>query len=388
MLPYLVTFAVAALLSLGLTPAVRLRAGAGSYRRQGERERGAEKPRIGGLVIFAAFAVTPFVAAALSPTVSGFVMPKEREIGGLTATAFIIFLFGYIDDVRELGWAAKSAAQLAAGVILYVLGYRLGDVSLPGGNTLAFGPFDLPVTVAWLWLVTNAVNVLDGHDGVAAGITALTAATLAWIAWDLDHALVAILFAALAGAVTGFLPFNFPAASRFLGDSGAQLLGFLVGALSISGFVDETGRVPLYIPAVALMVPLLDISLAFTRRLLNGRHPFHADLDHIHHRIERMLGYGPRRLALSLYAFSALFAAAAVALHLLRGTAWVWLVAVVVVGLVLSFIVRLRYHETLLTSLTVRSIRGRLKRSAGARPSLTGAGGDHDEAATRTQREL
>ncbi len=242
--------------------------------------------------------------------------------------------------------------------------------------------------MAWLWLVTNAVNVLDGHDGVAAGITALTAATLAWIAWDLDHVLVAILFAALAGAVTGFLPFNFPAASRFLGDSGAQLLGFLVGALSISGFVDETGRVPLYIPAVALMVPLLDISLAFTRRLLNGRHPFHADLDHIHHRIERMLGYGPRRLALSLYAFSALFAAAAVALHLLRGTAWVWLVALVVVGLVLSFIVRLRYHETLLTSLTVRRIRGRLKRSAGARPSLTGAGGDHDEAAMRTPREL
>src|SRR5205823_6908797 len=135
--------------------------------------------------------------------------------------------------------------------ILYALGYRLGDVTLPGGASISLGLLDLPATVVWIWLVTNAVNLIDGHDGVAAGVTGLTAGAMALVAWDLNHILVAILFASLAGSVAGFLPFNFPAASRFLGDSGAQLLGFLLAALAISGFVDETGRIPLYIPVVA-----------------------------------------------------------------------------------------------------------------------------------------
>jgi UDP-GlcNAc:undecaprenyl-phosphate GlcNAc-1-phosphate transferase len=201
---------------------------------------------------------------------------------------------------------------------------------------------------------------------------------MAVIAWDLDHFLVTILFASLAGAVVGFLPFNFPAASRFLGDSGAQLLGFLLAALAISGFVDETGRIPLYIPVVALGVPLLDIGLAFSRRLLNGQHPLHGDLDHIHHRIERMLGFGPKRLALSLYGFSALFAAAAIGLHALRGTLWVGLIAALVVALVVAFMVRLDYHATLYHSAGVRRIRGAF------RPRSVVASADGEEAAAPT----
>lgn len=361
MSPYLLIFGLAALLALAITPAMRMRAGAGV--RGGGRglpPRPNEKPRIGGVVIMIAFAVTPFVAAAVSPSVADVVNPKWREIAGLLAAAFLVFLLGYLDDIHEIGWLQKSGGQVAAGVILYALGYRLGDVSLPGGGSLALGPLDLPATLLWLWLVTNAVNLIDGHDGVAAGVTALTAGAMAFVAWDLDHVLVAVLFAALAGAVTGFLPFNFPSASRFMGDSGAQLCGFLLAALAISGFVDETGRIPLYIPIIALGVPLLDIGLAFSRRLLDGRHPFHRDLDHLHHRIERMLGFGPRRLALSLYGFSALFAAAAVALHLLQGTAWVGLIGLLVAALVGAFFWRLEYHQTLLMSLTVRRIRRKL----------------------------
>jgi UDP-GlcNAc:undecaprenyl-phosphate GlcNAc-1-phosphate transferase len=361
--PYLLTFGLAVILALGITPLLRLRAGAGTLRSQTKhRVRPAEKPRIGGVVIFAAFATTPFVAAAVSPTVADFVLPKWKEIAGLLAAAFLVSVLGYVDDLYELGWAQKSGGQVAAAVILYALGYRLGEISLPGGSTFTFGVLDLPATVAWLWLVTNAVNLLDGHDGVVAGVTALAAGAMALVAWDLDHFLVTILFASLAGAVAGFLPFNFPSASRFLGDSGALLLGFLLGALAISGFVDETGRIPLYIPVVALGVPLLDIGLAFSRRLLDGRHPFHADLDHVHHRIERMLGYGPRRLALSLYAFSALFALAAVGLHLLRGTAWVVGIGIGVLSLVGAFIWRLEYHDTMAQSLTVRRVRRTLSR--------------------------
>lgn len=362
--PYLLTFALGLMLAFGITPLVRLRAGGGMLRRQTpERVRGVEKPRIGGVVIFAAFALTPFIAAGLSGTVADFVLPKWKEIAGLLGAAFLVSVLGYIDDVYELGPLQKSGGQVAAGVILYALGYRLGDITLPGGIDFTFGPLDLPATIFWLWLVSNAVNLIDGHDGVAAGVTALTAGAMALVAWNLDHFLVTILFASLAGAVAGFLPFNFPAASRFLGDSGALLLGFLLGALAISGYVDETGRIPLYIPIVALGVPLLDIGLAFSRRLLNGRHPFSADMDHLHHRIERLLGLGPRQLALTLYGFSALFALASIGLHLLRGTLWVGVIIVAVITLVAVFVLRLEYHQTIAESLTVRRIRRTVSRN-------------------------
>lgn len=364
MIPYLLTFVAGALLALLLTPSLRLRAGGGMQRSQiAGRIRPPEKPRVGGLIIFCAFALAPFAAALLSPAIADVVLPKWRAIAGLVATSFVVFLFGYLDDIREIGSWQKTSAQVAAGTILYALGYRLGDVSLPGGFALHLGLLDLPATVAWVWLVTNAVNLIDGHDGVAAGVTALTAAAMAVVAWDLNHLLVTVLFASLAGAVAGFLPFNFPSASRFLGDSGAQLLGFLLAALAISGFVDETGRIPLYIPVVALGVPLLDIGLAFSRRLLDGRHPFSADLDHVHHRIARMLGFGPRRLALSIYAFSALFAVAALLLHALRGTVWVAVIAGVLLVLVTSFAWRLAYHQTIFNSLTVRRLRGTIQRN-------------------------
>ena len=367
MTSYLLTFLVAAVLGFGLTPLVRWQTAPRRFRHGRTRPQPVwDKPRVGGLIIFAAFCLAPFLAALLSERVAEWVEPKWREIAGLCAAAFLVFLLGYLDDMRELSWSAKASGMVAAALVLYSLGYRLGDVSLPGGGTWHLGWLDLPATLLWIFLVTNAVNLIDGHDGVAAGITVLAAATLGFIAADLDHGLVAILFAALAGAVAGFLPFNFPAASKHLGDSGALLLGVLLAALSISGFVDETGRVPLYIPIVALGVPLLDTGLAFARRLLNGRHPFHGDEDHVHHRMARLLGMRPRPVALALYAYSLLFALVAAALYKLRGTEWAPLAAPVIVLLVLAFVVRLGYHDTLWQSRGIRRLRRRGRPAARA----------------------
>ena len=373
LLPYLLVSLIGFALALGATPLVRLRAGGGQWRGGSHNVRGPEKPRVGGMIIFFAFALAPVLAALALNDAAAIVGPKWREFTGLLAASLLVFLAGYADDVHELNWLQKSGSQVAAALVLWSLGYRLGDISLPGGISLDFGIFDAPVTVAWVWLVTNAINLIDGHDGVAGGVTALAAFALAFIAWDLDHPLQALWFAALAGAVTGFLPFNFPAASRYLGDSGGQLLGFLMAELAISGFVDETGRVPLYIPAAALAVPLLDITLAFTRRLLNGQHPMRADLDHVHHRIERLLGYGPKRLALSLYGYSGLFAVAALALHAYRGTPWAWASGASVLVLVAVFLVRLGYHRTLAGSRYVQAIGGRIFGNSrpGRPPQLT-----------------
>jgi len=360
MTPYLLTFAVAAALGFGLTPLTRWRTERRRFRRGRVRVVSArDKPRVGGLIIFAAFCLAPFLAAALSPRVDALVEPKWREIAGLCAAAFLVFLLGYLDDMREISWQAKASGLVAAALVLYTLGYRLGEVSLPGGATWQLGWLDLPATVLWIFLVANAVNLIDGHDGVAAGVTVVAAATLGWIAADLNHGLVAVLFAALAGSVSGFLPFNFPSASKHLGDSGALLLGVLLAALSISGFIDETGRVPLYVPIVALGVPLLDTGLAFSRRLLNGRHPLHADEDHVHHRMTRVLGMRPRPVALTLYAYSILFSITALVLYSLRGTPWVPIAVPVMLMLVAGFIFRLGYHQTLWQSRSVRRLRRR-----------------------------
>jgi UDP-GlcNAc:undecaprenyl-phosphate/decaprenyl-phosphate GlcNAc-1-phosphate transferase len=374
MTPYLLTFIVAALLGFSLTPLTRWR----TNRRRFRRGRGRpltpllDKPRVGGLIIFAAFCIAPFVAARLSPDVAGLVDPKWRAIAGLCGAAFLVFLLGYLDDLSELAWYVKMSGLVAAALVLYTLGYRLGEVSLPGGGTWHLGWLDLPATIFWILLVTNAVNLIDGHDGVAAGVTVLAAATLGFIAADLDHGLVAVLFAALAGSVAGFLPFNFPAASKHLGDSGALLLGMLLAALSISGFVDETGRVPLYIPIVALGVPLLDTALSFGRRMLNGRNPFEGDEDHIHHRMARVLGMRPRPVALAFYAYSLLFALTALVLYFLRGTPWVPISVPVTLTLVLVFIWRLGYHQTLWHSRGAR----RLRRRGRVTPAVMGSDGD------------
>ena len=366
MTPYVLTFAIATALGFGLSPVIRQRTARRRFRHGRSRPLPDwEKPRVGGLIIFAAFCLAPFLASLLSPDVARLVEPKWRAIAGLCGAAFLVFLLGYVDDRREMTWQVKTGGLAAAALVLYALGYRLGEVSLPGGETWRLGVLDLPATILWIFLVTNAVNLLDGHDGVAAGITVLAAATLGLIAADLDHGLIAVLFAALAGAVAGFLPFNFPSASKHLGDSGALLLGVLLAALSISGFVDETGRVPLYIPIVALGVPLLDTGLAFTRRLLNARHPLHGDEDHVHHRMARLLGMRPRPVALALYAYSALFALMALALYGLRGSRWAPLAVPVLLLLVAVFIVRLGYHQTLWQSRGVRRLR---RRGRAARP--------------------
>lgn len=360
MTPYLITAAIALLLGFGLTPLTHARAQPRRLRHGRVRRLMVDDPpRVGGLPIFVAFCLAPFIAARLSPAAALLVDPKWRAIAGLCAAVFFVFLLGYLDDIRELAWQEKASGMVAAALLLYVLGYRLGEVSLPGGATWHLGVLDLPATILWVFLITNAVNLIDGHDGVAAGVAVLAASALAYIAADLGHGLVALLFAALAGAVAGFLPFNFPSASKHLGDSGALLLGALLAALSISGFVDETGRVPLYIPLVALGVPVLDTGLAFSRRLLNGTHPLHADEDHLHHRMTRVLGMRPRPVALTFYAYSALFALTAVALHTLRGSRWALLGAPVVLALVLGFVLRLGYHETMWQSRALRRLRGR-----------------------------
>jgi len=191
-------------------------------------------------------------------------------------------------------------AEAAAGVVLFVAGFRVVQLTNPLGEAVPLGWLAAPVTVLWLLVVTNAVNVIDGLDGLAAGVVSIAALTLFGIALRFDETPIVVLSLILASATLGFLPLNWPPARVFLGDTGSLTLGFLLGATSLLENRKGTVAVTLLLPIVLLAVPLLDAALAFGRRVRQGRHPFQRDTEHLHHRLLR-LGLAPRQILTLVY---------------------------------------------------------------------------------------
>ncbi|PWB44913.1 MAG: undecaprenyl-phosphate alpha-N-acetylglucosaminyl 1-phosphate transferase [Dehalococcoidia bacterium] len=345
------TAAVAFLVAFPLTALLRLPTKAG--------RRGELIPKIGGLSILAAFVAAPFVMALFSDKARDFVSGDFKAFLALAGTGAVVCAVGARDDFRDIDWRIKMSAHFGAAVVLYISGFRIGEMTLPGGGNVELGLLDPVVTVLWIVLVTNAINLIDGYDGVAAGVGVLVAGTMSYIAWDLGHDLIAMLFAALAGASLGFLPFNLTRASRFLGDSGAYLLGFTIAGLSVNGALDSTGRVPLYIPLVALGLPVLDTGVAFVRRVLDNKHPFLADHDHFHDRIERMLKLSRLQVTLVTYVLTAVFCAGAVLAHTWYKSAGSAAVGAGVVVFALLLILVLGYGSSMWNSARILSLRGR-----------------------------
>lgn len=324
----------------------------------------AHVPRVGGFSIVAAFVFAPVLLACFSAESRELMREDWREFLTLGVCGGLVFMVGARDDFRDLNWKTKFGLQLVAAIALYVGGNRIGEMTLPAGGKVALGPLDPVVTIFWLVLVTNAMNLIDGRDGVAAGISALISGTMAYVAWDLGHELIALLFAALAGASLGFVPFNLPRARRWLGDSGAYFLGFCIAGLSVAGFVDSSGRVPLYIPLVALGLPVLDVGIAFLRRFLDARHPMLFDEDHFHDRIERMFGLQPLHVTIATYAITAVFCGAALLLHFWYKDAGSAVVGAAVVVFAVGLVAVLGYLRSMWNSVRVLELRGRKPASA------------------------
>lgn len=320
--------------------------------------KGELMPRIGGLSILAGFVVSVLIMALFSDEASRVLNGERREFFTLVVCGAVVCAVGARDDFKDLDWRYRMSTHFLAALGIYLAGYRIGEMTLPGGGTVALGLLDAPISIFWVMLITNAINLIDGRDGVAAGVAALVSATMSYIAWDLGHDLIAMLFAALAGASLGFVPFNIPRAKRFLGDSGAYFLGFMIAGLSISGFVDTTGRVPLYIPLVALGLPVLDTGVAFLRRVLDGKHPFKADFDHFHDRMERVAGYGPMRVMLMSYAITAMFCIGALLAHTWYKTAGSAIVGLGVIAFAVALIVVFGYGTSFWNSARILAWRG------------------------------
>src|SRR4051794_5934831 len=301
LLGLLVAFAVAA----GLTPvAARLARRVGAVdlpRARGLSDR--PTPLLGGLAIFAG----ALVAGLLF-------LPDADRFHAILAGAAIITLVGVIDDWRPLHASWKLAGEMLAALVLVLAGVSVDNFTLPFIGRVDLGSFGDPLTLLGLVGIMNAVNFTDGVDGLAAGVCAISAAAFAPIAFDLDKDGAGVLALITCGAAAGFLLYNFHPAAVFMGDSGALLLGLLLGATIVEGSLKTNAVIALIVPLVVLAVPFLDTTFVLLKRMKYGRPVYQADANHFHHRFAR-IGFSQRRTVAYLYAWTATMAGLAVALR-------------------------------------------------------------------------
>src|SRR5581483_3357617 len=291
-------------IALALTPLVREAAARlGLFDAVSARKvhRGAI-PRLGGIAVYLAF-VGPFAAGLVyqGPWTDRFDFDLRAPafLGGAT----LMFAIGLLDDLFTLDARIKLAGQAVAALVTVSGGTYFAKIALPLASEVTLGWIGVPATVFWFVLVINAFNLIDGLDGLAAGITLFASCILLVMSVVSGSYLVAMGFAALAGASLGFLRYNWNPASIFLGDGGSYFLGYCLAGLSLLAARKSEATVAILIPIIALGVPMIDALWAPLRRFILGQRLFQPDRDHIHHRLLK-LGYTPRRAVLLLYAMT------------------------------------------------------------------------------------
>ncbi len=346
---YLTSFVVAALAGSALTPVARLlsfRWGAVSSP-GGRHIHGQAIARLGGLGIFAAF-MTTVISLVATGFANSVLEPEQLRLGlGLLIGGSVMFAVGLYDDLKTLRALYKLYGQILAAAIAWHFGFRVDVVDLPMLPSFETGILSLPLTIIWIVGIINAVNLIDGLDGLAAGVVFFAAVTNFVVAWMMGTTLVALVMATLAGAVLGFLFFNFNPARIFMGDSGSYFLGFILAACSIAGPLQKaSAAVSIAVPLVALGVPIIDTLLAIVRRFLEKRPLFSPDRGHIHHRLLDM-GITHRRAVLIIYGVTVLLCISSIAIAF--GRQWQVGAAILGVSAVLFGLIRfIGYFEYLM----------------------------------------
>lgn len=322
----------AAVLSALMNPAVALVARRWQIvdRPGGHHGDGRAVATLGGVAVAASFAVALTVASgvAYSPIQSLF-EPLSGAVWFATA-GLLILLLGLLDDIHGVSPALKIAAQATIASLVVAAGHGFIAITNPfTGGIIELGLLGPIATVAWIVAITNAFNLIDGLDGLAAGVALIATATLFGVALLEGRFDAALLWAALAGSLIGFLPYNFPPASIFLGDCGSLFLGFTIAVLSIQSLQKGAATVVITVPILALGLPIADAAYAVVRRWLvaGATAIVRADRDHIHHRLLRY-GLSHRRAVLFLYACCAAFSAFAFLAVVSRGPLQAALVAI------------------------------------------------------------
>ncbi|MDN7241525.1 MraY family glycosyltransferase [Planococcus sp. N028] len=306
------TMVVAFIASIILTPLVkRIAFRLGAVDRPNFRKVHAKvMPRLGGLAIFGSFLIGYFILRPSEPvfgSAEAGIIPLDLAI---LIGAFLIIITGVLDDIYEITAKAKLLGQfLAASIITIGGGLEISFINLPFGGELDFGYFSIPLTLLWIIGITNAINLIDGLDGLATGVSSIALLTLSVMAFIMGDVFVMSLTALLAASSLGFLFYNFYPAKIFLGDTGALFLGFMISVFALMGFKNVT-IVALIIPIIMLGVPISDTFFAIVRRLREKQPLAAADKSHLHHCLLN-IGFSHSQTVLIIYGVAILFGLAA-----------------------------------------------------------------------------
>ncbi len=257
-------------------------------------------PRLGGLAIFIGY----IASVAYS-------VPKSNYVWGLLIGSTALVLVGVWDDVKQIGPKTKLVGQIIAAAILVAFGIQVEFINIPGIGLVYLDWVSVPLTIFWIVGFTNIVNLIDGLDGLAAGISLIACMAIFSVTLQMGQVDLACITLALAGAACGFLRYNFNPADIFMGDTGSMLLGYTMAAISVMGTVKTATAVAMVVPVIVLGLPILDTTFAIIRRKLNGKPIFKPDKGHVHHRL-LALGLSQKQAVLLMYAITALLGCLAV----------------------------------------------------------------------------
>lgn len=295
MLVYFVPFLIALIVAYIVTPAVkRLAFKVGAVDRPDARKVHTHiVPRLGGLAIYAGF-----MAAVL------YALPIRHELAGLLLGCTAIAVIGIWDDICNIPAKVKLAGQIAAACIPVVFGIQIEWLTNPFGTLIVLPEvIAVPLTVFWIIGFTNTVNLIDGLDGLAAGVSFIASISMFLVAHAMNQDVPATVIAAMAGAALGFLQYNFNPAKIFMGDTGSMLLGYTMAVAAVLGLVKTAATVALVVPLIALGLPILDTLFAIIRRRMSGVPVFQPDKGHLHHRL-LALGMTQKQAVLIMYFIS------------------------------------------------------------------------------------
>jgi UDP-GlcNAc:undecaprenyl-phosphate GlcNAc-1-phosphate transferase len=300
---------VALIISFLMTPVVKTfayKVGAIDVPKDGRRMHKAPIPRLGGLAIFIGFMVSILLFTEVT-----------YQMKGILLGAVIIVVLGVVDDITPLPAMLKFIVQIVAALVPVFHGVVIHVISNPNlmsdNAYWSMGKLSVPITVLWIVAITNSVNLIDGLDGLANGVSAISATTMLVIALLVSETQVAIVMAALVGACVGFMPYNTNPAKIFMGDTGATFLGFILATMSIQGLFKFYAIISFAVPFLILGLPIFDTAFAFIRRIAHGQSPMQADRSHVHHRLIDM-GLSQKQAVATLYVISAILGLSAVVL--------------------------------------------------------------------------
>jgi UDP-GlcNAc:undecaprenyl-phosphate GlcNAc-1-phosphate transferase len=282
-------------------------------------------PLLGGLGIYAGFLTTIILGAIWGGDISS---SFHQEFLAIFLAGFMVILLGIYDDIKGVNAPQKLLVQFLAITIIIATGNNFNVIKLPFGYEIPLGFMAVPACYLWILTINNAVNLLDGLDGLAAGVSLLVSIVFMIISLQNGDGLTLILAAGLAAGIIGFLFHNYHPATIFMGDTGSLFLGFMLGILSLRILQPSENNISIVVPLVALAIPIGDTTVAFFRRLNQGNHPFKPDKDHIHHRLI-FLGLSHRQAVHIIYLIAALYALTAYLL--VAGSAFSGVILLVIV---------------------------------------------------------